>query len=425
MKFSRDENQNRFTELMTSAIFCRGHQLFCVLRGMDMLFSLSLILLFGAALGALAEKLHLPQLVGMMLTGLLLGPGVANLLQEPLLAVSADLRKLALIVILMKAGLSLDFNDLRKVGRPALLLSFLPASCEIAAYFLFAPALLSISRAEAALLGAVLAAVSPAVVVPRMVNLMEKGLGVKKGIPQMILAGASMDDIFVIVLFSAFCGVVQGGAMGGTALLGVPVSILNGILVGACAGLAFHFLFLKVHMRDTSKVVLLLGAALLFASAEQMVPVPFSGLLAVMACGMVLCARRSEVARRLSAKFSKLWVAAQILLFVLVGAAVQPQYAAKAGLAVVGMLAIGLVFRSLGVLLCVVGGGLTPKEKLFCAIAYLPKATVQAAIGSVPLSLGLSCGPLVLTAAVLSIFITAPLGAAAIDRFSLALLMEK
>lgn len=389
-----------------------------------MLFSLSLILLLGIVLGALAEKLRLPRLVGMLLTGLLLGPFALDLLSSDLLAVSADLRRLALVVILIKAGLSLDMADLRRVGRPAVLLSFLPASFEILACAAVAVPVLKISVAEAALLGAVLAAVSPAVVVPRMVTLMEKGQGVKKGIPQMILAGASMDDIFVIVLFSAFCGLVGGKGASMAGLVTVPLSILSGLAVGGVTGLLFHLLFLRRHMRDTAKVVLLLGVSLFFAAIEERLPVPFSGLLAVMACGMVLAAKRGEVAKRLSCKFSKLWVAAEILLFVLVGAAVNPSYALAAGKGVLLVLGVGLLVRCGGVFVAVAGSGLTVKEKLFCAVSYLPKATVQAAIGSVPLAMGFGCGNLVLAAAVVAILVTAPLGAMLIDRLAPVLLTK-
>ncbi len=382
-----------------------------------MLTSLAYLFLLGLALGRLAGKLRLPPLLGMLLTGILLGPQVLNLLDRSLLSISAELRQLALIIILTRAGLSLDISDLRKAGRSALLMCFVPASFEIIGVVLLAPRLLGVTVAEAAVIGGVLAAVSPAVVVPRMLRLMEEGYGAERQIPQIIMAGASADDVYVIVLFTAFTGLAQGKGFSPAALAAIPLSILTGIAVGAVAGLLLTYFFTKVHIRDTGKVLIFLSLAFLLVAAEHALKghVPFSGLLAVMASGMALAKRRHDLSLRLSAKFSKLWVAAEVLLFVLVGATVDLRYAAAAGLAAAGVLLGAMVFRMAGVLVCMLGSRLTRKERLFCMLAYLPKATVQAAIGGIPLSMGLSCGNLVLTVAVLSILITAPLGAAAID----------
>lgn len=388
-----------------------------------MLTSLALIFLVGLAMAAICQKVKLPRIIGMLLTGILLGPYVLNLLDESILFVSADLRKMALVIILIKAGLSLNVQDLKAVGRPALLLSFLPASFEILAYVLLAPLVLNIRWEEAAVMGAVLAAVSPAVVVPRMVKLMEEGWGTGKHIPQMILAGASLDDVFVIVLFSTFTGIAQGGSASLGALAGIPVSILLGILVGAVTGLGLAWFFEVRHthghtIRNSMKVIIVLGTAFLLIALEDWLEdtVPLSGLLAVtaMACALHMKSAPS-VSARLSQKFGKLWLAAEVILFVLVGAAVDIRYTLEAGPAAILMIFLALAIRSAGVVLCLLGTGLLPKERLFCVISYLPKATVQAAIGSVPLALGLPCGKLVLSVAVLAILITAPLGALGMD----------
>ena len=388
-----------------------------------MLTSLALIFLVGLAMAAICQKVKLPRIIGMLLTGILLGPYVLNLLDESILFVSADLRKMALVIILIKAGLSLNVQDLKAVGRPALLLSFLPASFEILAYVLLAPLVLDIRWEEAAVMGAVLAAVSPAVVVPRMVKLMEEGWGTGKHIPQMILAGASLDDVFVIVLFSTFTGIAQGGSASLGALAGIPVSILLGILVGAVTGLGLAWFFEVRHthghtIRNSMKVIIVLGTAFLLIALEGWLEdtVPLSGLLAVtaMACALHMKSAPS-VSARLSQKFGKLWLAAEVILFVLVGAAVDIRYTLEAGPAAILMIFLALAIRSAGVVLCLLGTGLLPKERLFCVISYLPKATVQAAIGSVPLALGLPCGKLVLSVAVLAILITAPLGALGMD----------
>lgn len=394
-----------------------------------MLTSLGLVLLLGMALGALAKRLGLPSLVGMLIAGMVLGPYALNLLSPTLMEISADLRQLALIIILTRAGLSLDVATLKRVGRPAVLMCFVPACFEIAGMVLLAPRLLGVSVLDAAIMGAVVGAVSPAVIVPRMIRLTEEGYGVEKGIPQLVLAGASVDDVFVIVLFTAFTGLASGTGTGisPATVISVPVSILTGIVAGLILGWVLALFFRKVHMRDSIKVVILLSLAFLLVAAEDALEgiFPLSGLLAVMAAGVGLQRWRGVVAQRLSLKFSKLWVAAEVSLFVLVGAAVDLRYAVSAGvLAVLAVLGC-LCFRAVGVLVCVAGSGFQWKEKLFCVLAYLPKATVQAAIGGVPLAMGLGCGQIVLTVAVIAILVTAPLGALAIDRTYSHLLTKK
>lgn len=388
-----------------------------------MLTSLALIFLSGFALAAVCRKIGLPRIIGMLAAGILLGPYVLNLLDASILGISAQLRQMALVIILIKAGLSLKLQGLKKIGRPALLMSFLPAVFEIAAFVLAAPYVLGINRIEAAVMGAVLGAVSPAVVVPRMVQLMEDGYGTKKQIPQMILAGASLDDVFVIVLFTSFIGMAQGNGASLTQFADIPVSILFGIALGALVGflLAWFFEMRYKHkhlIRNSIKVILILGVAFLLLAVEDALEgkVAFSGLLAVMSMALVLAMRSvPQVVTRLQEKFGKLWLAAEVILFVLVGAAVDIRYTLQAGAGAVIMLFLGLLFRSVGVWISMLGTRLNLKERLYCVIAYLPKATVQAAIGSVPLSLGLPCGKLVLSVSVLSILITAPLGAIGMD----------
>lgn len=388
-----------------------------------MLTSLSLIFLVGLATGAICRKLKLPRIIGMLVTGIVLGPYVLDWLDPSILSISADLRKMALIIILLKAGLSLDLQDLKKAGRSAVLLSFVPASCELLGYVLLAPVILGITRVEAAVMGAVLAAVSPAVVVPRMVSLMEKKYGTDKAIPQMILAGASCDDIFVIVLFTTFLGMAQGGSADMMDFVNIPVSIVLGILLGAVVGYGLYLFFETAYarkhcVRNSMKVIIVLGFSFLLIAIEGWLEgkIAVSGLLAVVSMACVIKLKSTAfVSKRLSEKFGKLWLAAEVILFVLVGAAVDIRYTLKAGVAAIIMILAALVFRSIGVLLCVAGTKLTWKERLFCVIAYLPKATVQAAIGSVPLAAGLSCGNIVLSVAVMAIVITAPLGALGID----------
>lgn len=384
-----------------------------------MLTSLALVFLVGLSLAAIFGKLKLPRLIGMLLTGILLGPFVLDFLDPQILGISAELRKMALVIILIKAGLSLNFSDLKKVGRPALLMAFLPAFFEIVAFLLFAPMLLDVSRVEALLMGPVLAAVSPAVVVPRMVALMDEGRGTDKKIPQLILAGASLDDIFVIVLFTAFLGINTGNGVGAMTFLNIPISIVLGIVLGALVGFAVAYLFELFHRKgltisNTLKTILLLATSFLLLAIEGWLEgvIAVSGLLAIMSMAMVYAMRtKAEVVNRLKDKYGKLWLAAEVLLFVLVGAAVDIRYTLSAGLLAVAMILIGLAFRSVGVFLCLLGTDLNEKERLYTVFAYLPKATVQAAIGAVPLSMGLSCGNIILSVAVLGILITAPLGA--------------
>lgn len=388
-----------------------------------MLSSLGLIFLVGLSLAAIAKKLRLPRLVGMLLTGIVLGPFVLDVFDSTILGISGELRKIALVIILTKAGLSLNFRDLTAVGRPALLTAFLPATFEILAYTLFAPLLLGISTAEAALLGAVLSAVSPAVVVPKMTEMIDRHIGTEKRIPQMILAGASLDDVFVIVCFSSLLSIAQGGKLSAMTLGNVPLSIVLGMLLGGLAGYGLYGFFEQCHrhgrtIRNSQKVLILLGASFLLISAEDWLKpyLPLSGLLAVMTMGMMLAWKApSGVVQRLKDKYGKLWIGAEVLLFVLVGAAVDIRYTAQAGLPAVGMILLALLIRSIGTWLCTARTNLSAKERFFCVLAYLPKATVQAAIGSVPLALGLPCGNLILSVAVLGILITAPLGALAMD----------
>ena len=382
-----------------------------------MLTSLALIFLFGLIFGALFQKLRLPPLLGMLIVGIVLGPYALNWLDDSLLSISADLRQIALIIILTRAGLNLNISDLKKVGRPAILMCFLPACFEILGMLVLAPPLLHISYLDAAIMGAVVGAVSPAVIVPKMLRLMEEGYGTKKSIPQLILAGASVDDVFVIVLFSSFTGLAKGESLSPWRFAEIPISILLGVLLGAALGLLLAFFFQKVHVRDSVKVLLLLSFSFLLVALEDALEgiVPISGLIAVMSLGIALQRKRDIVARRLSLKFSKLWVAAELLLFVLVGATVDLHYAYAAGLSAVILIFGVLLFHMAGVWVCLFKTKLLFKERLFCVLAYMPKATVQAAIGSVPLSMGLSCGNIVLTVAVLAILITAPLGAFLID----------
>lgn len=397
-----------------------------------MLLSLAIIFLVGLSAAAIFEKIGLPRIIGMLGVGIAVSPYVLDLLDESVLGISTELRQMALIIILIKAGLSLNLSDLKKVGRPAVMMSFVPACFEIAGYVIFAPLLLGVSYIEAAVMGAVLSAVSPAVVVPRMVRLIEEKYGTEKSIPQMILAGASCDDVFVIVLFSTFVTMAQGGSVKAVDFLNIPVSIVLGVLLGAVTGLCICFLFEISYkhnnkIRNSIKVIVMLGTAFLLMSAETLAK-PYaavSGLLAVvsMACIVKLRADKS-VSLRLSEKFGKLWIAAEVILFVLVGAAVDVRYTLEAGAFALLMIFIALAFRAVGVVVCMAGTKLTAKERLFCIIAYLPKATVQAAIGSVPLSLGLPCGKTVLSVAVLAILITAPLGAVGIDKTSHRILQK-
>lgn len=383
-----------------------------------MLLSIGILLIVGMFLGWLCKKCKLPSLIGMLATGIILGPYVLNLLDTSLLGISSDLRKIALIIILTRAGLSLDISGLKKLGRPAFLMCFVPASFELLGMLLLGPKLLGLSTLEAAIMGAVLAAVSPAVVVPRMVKLIEEGYGTERGIPQLILAGASVDDVYVIVLFTTFLGMSQGEGVSILRFVNIPFSIVTGIAIGYLLGMGLSRYFEKIHLRDTVKILITISASLLLAAIEEKLatPLTYSGLIAVMFMGMALKKHRSIVAGRLSAKYNKLWVGAEIFLFVLVGAEVNIGYLSKVGGSALIVILGALVFRMAGVLVCLLGSKYSGKEKLFTMMAYTPKATVQAAIGSIPLSMGLACGETVLTVAVLAIVLTAPLGAFAIDN---------
>ena len=382
-----------------------------------MLLSISLILILGMFMGWICQKMKLPALLGMLITGIILGPYGLNLLDGSILGISAELRKIALIIILTRAGLGLDLSGLKKIGRPAVFMCFVPASFELLGMILLAPKLMGLSVLESAVMGAVLAAVSPAVVVPRMVKLMDEGYGVKEGIPQLILAGASVDDVYVIVLFSTFVGMMQGEGASILKFVNIPVSIFFGIAIGLFLGVLLAYFFKKVHIRDTSKVLIILSISFLLVVIEDKLTtaITFSSLIAVMFIGIGLQKKREAVAKRLSVKYGKLWVAAEVFLFVLVGATVNIEYLGKVGAKAFVVIIGALIFRMFGVFVCLLGTNLKRKEQLFAMMAYTPKATVQAAIGGIPLALGLACGDTVLTVAVLAIVFTAPLGAFAID----------
>ncbi len=392
-----------------------------------MLTSIAIILLLGLIMGSLLKKLHLPGLLGMILTGIVLGPHALNRIDESILNISADLRQIALVIILTRAGLSLDIAALKKVGRPAVLMCFVPACAEIVGTVLLAPKFFGVTVLEAAIIGSVIAAVSPAVIVPRMIKLIEQGYGKEHSIPHLILAGASVDDVFVIVVFTAFVSLASEGSVSALSFLQIPVSILLGIVLGTLGGAVLIWFFKKFHMRDSVKILIILSLSFLFLEVQNRLEgyVPVSGLLAIMSMGIVIKQKYDVLAVRLSSKYNKLWVAAEIFLFVLVGATVDLKYAVAAGAAAVIVVILALIFRMGGVLLCLIKTELTKKEKAFCMISYTPKATVQAAIGAVPLGLGLSCGQTVLTVAVLSILITAPFGAICIDNLYKRLLSKK
>lgn len=382
-----------------------------------MLKSIALIMLIGMSAGWVCRKVKLPGLIGMLFTGIILGPYVLNMLDSSILLVSADIRKIALVIILTRAGLTLNLEDLKKVGRPAFLMCFVPATFEMIGMIILAPRLLDVSLIEAAVIGAVVAAVSPAVVVPKMIKLMEDGYGTKQGIPQLILAGASVDDVYVIVMFTAFTSLAQGGNVSVMSFVNIPVSIMFGIIIGIIIGKALAVVWKKLHIRDTVKAAIFLSVALLLVDIEASlnIPITFASLISVMFIGIALKKDRPEVAFRLSQKYNKMWVWAEVMLFVLVGATVDIGYVAYAGVSAIVIIIGALIFRMAGVALCMAGTKLKLKERVFCMLAYTPKATVQAAIGGVPLSMGLACGNTVLIVAVLAIIITAPLGAFAID----------
>ena len=391
-----------------------------------MLLSIALILIVGFIFSSIFSRFRLPGLLGLILTGIILGPYGLNLLDSKILSISADIRQIALIVILFRAGLTMNISDLKKNGRPAILMTFLPATFEIITVTILAPLLFGISTLEAAILGAVLGAVSPAVVVPRMIGLIESGYGKAKGIPQMILAGASVDDVFVIVLFTSFLGMFQGNGFDFFSLLSVPIAILFGIFLGVLVGYIIVKLFKYLHVRDTVKVLLILSVCFLMVSLEDSLKgiFPISGLLGVMALGGITLKLYPLLANRINIKFSKVWSGAEVFLFVLVGSVTDISALSEAGFFVVLLIFISLIFRMLAVFLSVAGTNLTAKEKLFTAGAYTPKATVQAAIGSLPLAMGVPAGSLILSVAVLAIILTAPLGAIFID-LSYKKLLEK
>ena len=392
-----------------------------------MLFSFALIFLSGIILGSIFNRLKLPQLIGMLLTGIILGPYLLNLLDPKILSISADLRQIALIIILTRAGLNLDINDLKKVGRPAVLMCFLPATLEILGMIILAPKFLGLGLLDSAILGTVIAAVSPAVIVPKMLKLMEEGYGADRSIPQMIMAGASVDDVFVIVLFTSFIGLTSTGSFSMLNLIKIPTSIFFGISVGFLCAILLIYLFKKIHIRDSLKVIIILNISFLLVTFEHSLTgiIGFSGLLAIMSIGTGIQAKNTMLSKRMSIKYSKLWIAAEVMLFVLVGGTVNIKYALSASIPAILLIITVLIFRMIGVFLCLVGTSLSYRERLFCMIAYSPKATVQAAIGSIPLSMGLPSGNIILTVAVLSILITAPLGAFAIDISYKKLLLKK
>lgn len=392
-----------------------------------MLTSLAFIFLLGLLLGSIFQKLKLPSLLGMIITGMILSPHALNLLDVSILNISPDLRQLALVIILTRAGLSLDINDLKRVGRPAVLMCFVPATFEIAGTIIFAPKFLNISILEAAIMGAVLAAVSPAIIVPRMIRLIEEGYGKRNSIPGLLLAGASVDDVFVIVMFTAFTSLSTGGNVTTSSFLQIPLSIVLGILLGIIMGLLLILFFKKFHIRDSVKVLIILSASFLMIALQNKLEgiIPLSGLLAIMSAGIILNQKYHVLARRLSDKYNRLWVAAEVILFVLVGATVDLSHTFKAGAFAILVVIGALCFRMLGVFVCLIKTKLSSKERIFCMIAYTPKATVQAAIGSIPLTMGLPCGQTVLTVAVLSILITAPFGAICIDKTYKKLLLKE
>ena len=392
-----------------------------------MLTSIAMILLLGLLLGWIFSKLKLPSLMGMVLVGIILGPYALNLMDESILRISGELRQIALVIILTRAGLSLNVSDLKKVGRPAILMCFVPACIEMLGTVIFAPILLGVSVLEAAVIGSVIAAVSPAVIVPRMIRLIEEGYGKSKSIPQLILAGASVDDVFVIIVFTAFTGLAATGAMSVNTFLQIPISIVLGIILGGCVGAVLILFFKKCHIRDSVKVLIILSISFLLLEFENRLEgyIPISGLLAIMSMGIIIKQKYEALALRLSTKYNKLWLGAEVFLFVLVGAAVDLRYVASAGVSAIVLILAALLFRMIGVAVSLIKTDMTEKERLFCMMAYTPKATVQAAIGAIPLSMGLACGNIVLTVAVLSILITAPFGAICVDNFYKKLLVKK
>ncbi len=392
-----------------------------------MLTSIALILLSGLFFGWLFSKLKLPSLLGMIMVGIALSPHALNLIDGSILSISADLRQIALVIILTRAGLSLDISDLKKAGRPAVLLCFIPACTEMIGTLILAPLLLGVSVLDAAIISSVIAAVSPAVVVPRMIKLIEEGYGTNKSIPQMILAGASVDDVFVIVVFTVLASLASVGTISPINFIQVPISIVLGVLLGVAAGFILTLFFKRFHIRDTAKLLIIISLSFLMLELQNRLEgiVPVSGLLAIMSMGIMIRRRYDLLASRLSVKYNKLWLGAEIFLFVLVGATIDLKYALSAGAFAVVLVLLALLFRMLGVALSLIKTNLSGKERFFCMTAYTPKATVQAAIGAIPLSMGLACGNIVLTVAVLSILITAPIGAVCVDKLYKKLLCRE
>ena len=392
-----------------------------------MLTSIAMILLLGLLIGWIFSKLKLPSLLGMVIVGIILSPHALNLIDESILGISEELRKIALVIILTRAGLSLDVSDLKKVGRPAVLMCFVPACVEILGTVILAPMLLGVTILEAAIMGSVIAAVSPAVVVPRMIRLIEEGYGKNKSIPQLILAGVSVDDVFVIVVFTAFTALDSTGEMFITSFVQIPISIVLGIVFGGCIGMLLVLFFKKYHIRDSVKILIILSVSFLILEAENRLQgfIPVSGLLAIMSMGIIIKQKYEVLALRLSVKYNKLWLGAEVFLFVLVGATVNLRYVLSAGVSAILLILGALLFRIVGVAISLIKTDLSKRERLFCMVAYTPKATVQAAIGAIPLSMGLECGNVVLTVAVLSILITAPFGAICVDNLYKKLLEQK
>ena len=391
-----------------------------------MLTSIAVILLLGLLVGWLFSKMKLPSLLGMIIVGIVLSPYCLNMIDESIIAISADLRQIALVIILTRAGLSLNLSDLKKVGRPAILMCFVPACVEMIGTIIFAQLLLGVSAIEAAIIGSVIAAVSPAVVVPRMIKLIDEGYGKEKSIPQLILAGASVDDVFVIVVFTAFTTLASTGKISVTSFMQIPISILLGVLLGGVVGMLLVCFFKRYHMRDSVKVLIILSVSFLVLEIQNRLEgiVTVSGLLAIMSMSIIMNQKYVVLAKRLSVKYNKLWIGAEIFLFILVGIAVDIQYALRAGIVVILLVLLALLFRMIGVALSLTKTKLNKKERLFCAIAYTPKATVQAAIGTIPLAMGLACGDIVLTVAVVSILLTAPFGAICVDNLYKKLLSK-
>ena len=391
-----------------------------------MLTSIALILLLGLLLGWIFSKLKLPSLLGMIILGIILGPHALDLIDESILMISGDLRQIALVIILTRAGLSLDLSDLKKVGRPAVLMCFVPACAEILGTVLFAPVLLKVSFLEAGIIGSVIAAVSPAVIVPRMIKMIDEGYGTNKSIPQLILAGASVDDVFVIVIFTALTTLASTGTISAGSFAQIPISIALGILLGFAVGAVLVLFLQRYHMRDSVKIMIILSISFLLLEVQNRLEgiIPVSGLLAIMSMGIIIKQKYDVLASRLAIKYNKLWLAAEIFLFVLVGAVVDLKYVVSAGVASILLIVGALLFRMLGVAFSLIKTDLLKKERLFCMLAYTPKATVQAAIGAIPLSMGLDCGNTVLTVAVLAILITAPFGAVCVDNLYKRLLMK-